>query len=197
MTLHQFRSPLIKGDVTRVGNWMQTATGGEFYPLDPRADEINIYDIAASLSKQCRYAGHCLAFYSVAEHCVLMARGAPGDLQLTALMHDASEAYLVDVPRPVKASLPNYDTIEAFLMMRIAERFGFAWPLPAEVKRRDNAILHDEMLQVMTTPPRDWGLTEPPLGVMVRFWTPNQAEDEFLRAFYEYGGDDEVTTGVT
>jgi hypothetical protein len=179
----------VKGDVTRIGNWMQTAYGGEFYPLDARAHEIYIEDIASSLSKQCRFAGHTAEFYSVAEHCVLVSRRAPKELRLTALLHDASEAYLVDVPRPIKASLTNYMEIEARLMATIAERFGTIWPLPAEVKRLDNAILADERDQAMVVPPRDWGLAEPPLGVMLEFWLPDEAEQQFIEAFYEYGGD--------
>lgn len=185
---------LVKGSPDRIGNWMQTASGLEFYPLDPRPHEIRIGDIAASLSKQCRFAGHTTRFYSVAEHCVLMSRGAPYDLRLTALLHDASEAYLIDVPRPIKSSLANYTTLEAFLMLAISEQFGTIWPLPAEVKRRDNAILQDERTQAMGPAPRDWGLTEEPLGVLLRFWSPDRARDEFLNAFYEYGGSHGVTS---
>lgn len=169
----------------RAGDWMQTSSGSVFWPLDPHADEVHIEDIAAALSMLCRYGGHCHTFYSVAEHCVLLSRAAPKHLKFEVLMHDASEAYLQDVIRPIKSSLTNYRAIEFALEKVIAEKFGLTWPMPDEVKRLDNAILADERDQAMRTPPREWGLTEPALGVNLEFWTPSRAEQEFTRAFYE------------
>lgn len=173
----------------RKGDWMQTSQGRQFWPLDPRADEIDIRDIAGALSKLCRYGGQCLRFYSVAEHCVHVAKHAPEGLELAALMHDASEAYLSDVIRPIKSHLSNYLEIEAGLELVIAERFDLAWPMPPEVKRLDTAILADERDQAMAPPPVPWPqTTELPLGVMLQFWSPWRAEEEFLRAFHGYGG---------
>lgn len=176
------------GKQERIGDWMQTSTGRAFWPLDPRPSEIHIEDIAAALSKLCRYGGHCKQFYSVAEHCVLMARAAPDGHRLSALLHDASEAYLSDVIRPIKRHIPQYGVIEAALESAIATRFGLPYPLPAEVKRLDNGILADERDQVMRTPPQDWGLREPAIGVIIEFWAPDKAEFEFLAAFRRYGG---------
>lgn len=170
------------------GDWMQTASGRAFYPMDPRPEEIHIQDIAAALSKLCRYGGHCRRFYSVAEHCVLMAHAAPDGHHLSALLHDASEAYLSDVIRPIKPHLANYLEIEQRLEAAIARRFSIAHPMPAEVKRLDNAILVDERDQAMAKPPQDWRLTEPALGVTLQFWSPEKAEFEFLAAFRRYGG---------
>lgn len=173
--------------IARKGDWMQTYTGRQFWPLDPRADEVHIEDIAAALSKLCRYGGQCLRFYSVAEHCVHVAAKAPAGFGFSALMHDASEAYLSDVIRPIKSHLTNYTTIEAGLERVIADRFGFAWPIPAEVKRLDTAILADERDQAMRTPPAPWPqTTEPPLGITLQFWKPKRAEREFMRAFHAY-----------
>ncbi|MGX9443892.1 phosphohydrolase [Nitrobacteraceae bacterium UC4446_H13] len=170
------------------GDWMHTATGRAFYPLDPQIEEIHIEDIAAALSKLCRYGGHCKRFYSVAEHCVLMARAASPSVAFEALMHDASEAYLSDVIRPVKSSLPEYRAIEERLEAVIARRFDLVYPIPAEVKRLDNAILADERDQAMAAPPQDWRLSEPPLGITLQFWAPDKAEFEFRAAFTQYGG---------
>lgn len=169
---------------------MQLASGRAFWPLDPRPEEIHIEDIAAALSKLCRYGGHCHTFYSVAEHCVLASRAAPDGLRLATLLHDASEAYLSDVIRPIKSSLTNYHEIEARLEQVIAQRFGLAWPHPVEVKRIDNAILADERDQAMAIPPMPWSkwCTEPALGVELQFWTPTQAEIEFRAAFRRYDG---------
>jgi uncharacterized protein len=172
----------------RLGNWMQTFTGRVFYPLDPREDEIFIEDVAHALSMQTRYSGHCLQFYSVAEHCVLAAMCAPMQLKLVTLMHDASEAYLCDVPRPIKSHLDNYKDIEQRLELVIAKKFGFSYPYPHEVKRIDDAMLRVEMDQNMAKPPKDWGLSEDRLPVKLQFWSPSEAEYEFLTAFKAYGG---------
>lgn len=165
------------------GDWMQTSTGRQFFPMDPRPDEIHIEDIAAALSKMCRFSGHSTRFYSVAEHCVLLSQAASPSVAFDALMHDASEAYLSDVIRPIKPFLANYREIEERLERAIAERFSLTWPLPAEVKRLDNAILADERDQAMATPPADWRLPEPPLSVTLQFWSPKEAECKFIDAF--------------
>jgi hypothetical protein len=177
-----------KGPGVRRGDWMQTVSGRQFWPLDPRAEEVHIEDIAGALSKLCRYGGQCLRFYSVAEHCVHVANYAPEGLKLAALLHDASEAYLSDVIRPIKSHLTNYLEIEAGLERVIAQRFGLTWPMPVEVKRLDTAILADEREQNMAAPPIPWQQNDPPLGVTLQFWVPQRAEREFLRAFFRYGG---------
>ena len=172
------------------GDWMQTATGRAFYPLDPQPEEISIDDIAAALSKMCRYGGHTTRFYSVAEHCVHIAShpDCPDELRLTALLHDASEAYLSDVIRPIKPFLTNYTEIEQRLERVIAEKFGTIYPFPAIIKEMDTRILMDERDQAMAKPPQDWRLRGEPLGVRLQFWTPQVAEWEFLGAFYNVIG---------
>lgn len=169
---------------------MQTFTGAQFWPLDPRPEEVRIEDISSALSKLCRYGGQCLRFYSVAEHCVHVANRAPEGLKLAALLHDASEAYLSDVIRPIKSHLSNYLEIEAELERCINRRFGLSWPMPSEVKALDTAILADERDQVMAPPPAPWPQIPgvEPLGVTLKFWTPAQAQYEFTTAFYRYGG---------
>lgn len=178
--------------MTRLGDWMQTFTGKQFWPADPRADEIDIRDIAHALSMQCRYAGHCLRFYSVAEHCVLLAKAIP-EQKLWALLHDASEAYLVDVPRPVKPSLAGYKTLEQRIMFEVARQFSLALGdhvlrseghIPAIVEEYDFRMLVDEKAQNMADGPT-WGSIDglEPVGVTLQFWTPEQAESEFMRAF--------------
>lgn len=183
--------PLKGGDkLARSGSWLQTYSGHAMWPLDPRSEEIFIGDISSALSKMCRYAGHCLKFYSVAEHSVLVASMVPDEFKLSALMHDASEAYLVDIPRPLKPYLTNYYEIEDKLMGVIANKFGFQWPSPAVVKRVDNQILTDERLQNMAPPPFKWDEYEQnePVGVQLQFWDPERSRREFVDAFYRYGG---------
>lgn len=130
------------------------------------------------------------AHNSVAEHCVLMANAAPTEFALAALMHDASEAYLSDVIRPIKAHLVNYKAVEAALEAAIALRFSLAHPLSPDVKALDERIIADERDQAMLPAPMAWSqwTVVPPLGVTLQFWAPEKAEFEFLAAFRRYGG---------
>ena len=89
------------------GTWIQTSSGGKFYYDSDDTDCINIEDIAHALSNPCRFGGHSGRFYSVAQHSVVVAYLVEKELMLTALLHDASEAYVVDVPRPLKRILPS------------------------------------------------------------------------------------------
>lgn len=172
-------------DAARNGDFMQTATGRKFWPLDPRPDEVFIEDIAHSLSLQCRYAGHCVRFYSVAEHCVLMARKLRWegvDVALWALLHDAAEAYTVDVPRPLKRSLVGYKEAEAKVMAAIATRYGLASEMPAVVHDADNRIIGDELANLVPMPWHDRYAGQE-LGVELRYWSPERAEKEFMATF--------------
>lgn len=182
-----------EGSAPRFGDWMQTFTGRAVYPLDLRPDEIDIRDIAHSLAMQCRYAGHCLRFYSVAEHSVLIARwlkeaGYSHEVQLAGLMHDAPEAYLVDVPRPIKPFLTGYREAEDRAWTVISERYGLG-EIPGAVHRADSRILGDERAQNMKPTDDDWRLGEP-LGVTLECWSPGRAEHEFLALFSDLYGED-------
>ncbi len=169
----------------RRGDFMQTYSARQFCPLDARRDEVHIEDIAHSLSLQCRYAGHCQKFYSVAEHSVLIANwiwwhGSAADA-LVGLLHDATEAYLVDMPRPVKRSLPDYQRHEAALWKVIASRFCLPEDMPAVVHEADNRIIADEMVNMR---PMAWHAKhDDPLGVELQFWSPAEAEDAFLNTY--------------
>jgi hypothetical protein len=167
----------------RQGDWMQTFTGRKFWPIDPRAHEIDIVDIAHALSLQCRFAGHCLKFYSVAEHCVLLSQHVSKPNALWALLHDAAKAYLTDIPRPLKSSLPQYKQYEQVLMHEICIALNLDLPEPSEVTLADTAILTDEARQNMSVPPEEWSTHGNGLGAVLQFWYPPRAEVEFLRAY--------------
>ena len=110
----------------RVGDWIQTYTGKQFWPIDPRACEITIEDIAHALSLQCRFSGHCREFYSVAQHSCLVSSYCIDEDAGWGLLHDAAEAYLVDLPRPIKrfSSLGvEYRKAEERVMAAVNEAF--------------------------------------------------------------------------
>jgi hypothetical protein len=170
------------------GDWMQTFTGGRFYPADPISEEIDKRDIAHALSLLCRYGGHVERFYSVAEHCLLMSYAVPPEDALAALLHDATEAYVVDVPRPLKRMLRDYGPIENGVWLAISRHFGLpaSIDLPASVKDADNRILLTERDRLM--PRHDtWeqdGTLEP-LPVTITCWSPAQAERRYLNRLAE------------
>lgn len=174
----------------RKGDWIQTFTGKQFWPLDPRPGDFVIEDIAHALSNTCRYNGHCRRFYSVAEHSVHVARAAAPEHKLAALLHDAAEAYIADVPRPIKPLLKGYKSIEGDIEAALAERFGFTWPFHDDVHELDHRILSDEYEHLMAkaTPWSKWLDDFPPLGITLPCWQPNQAKFWFLTMF------DEVTS---
>lgn len=175
MTVATVEDPWLRGD------WMQTYSGRRFYPLDPRSAEVDREDIAHALSLLCRYGGHVDRFYSVAEHCVLMSQAVAPEHALAALLHDATEAYVCDVPRPLKRQLVGYGDIEERVWGVIAIRFGVDLVLPLEVKAADNAILITERTALMRLAER-WGVDDvyEPLPVTITGWSPAEAEEIYL-----------------
>ena len=130
-------------------NTMTTFTGRHFDPMQIRTEDICIEDIAHALSLMCRGGGPLKYFYSVAQHSLncsaeAKARGWSGKLQLACLLHDASEAYISDIIRPVKANLTGYLEIENRIMEKILEKFNLS-DLTEEERRMWKQI-DDEML---------------------------------------------------
>lgn len=181
----------------RWGGWVQTYTGRAFWPLDPDPDEIDIRDIAHSLSLQCRFAGHCDRHYSVAEHCVRVAREVPHSDKLWALLHDAAETYLVDLPRPLKRSsglAEKYQEVEANLMAAVCHRFGLPLEMPESVHMADLRLLETEQRDLMNGEHDKslWTMGVEPLKETIPdsayLWAPPTAELLYLANFEEYGG---------
>jgi 5'-deoxynucleotidase YfbR-like HD superfamily hydrolase len=158
------------------GPWMQTFTGRAFYVLDPRPEDIELEDIAHGLAFECRYNGQCHEFWSVAQHSICVAREARrlaaghatrGDrLFLLALLHDADEAYVKDIPRPLKVALPGYREIAEKVRHAINVRFQLLPMLEAcrdllpIIKRADLAVLRSERDALMAPPPQPWDIDE-------------------------------------
>ena len=172
------------------GDWIQTYTGKAFWPLDPLADEVSLADIAHSLSLQCRFAGHIRRFYSVGQHSIMVARNVPLEDRKWALLHDASEAYLVDLPRPIKyhgGMGSIYREIEDKVMAVICERFGISPIMPASVKHADNVLLMTEKRDLLGPGPAAWFTSVPPLDEKIHAWPPELAEFIFLSFARELG----------
>lgn len=171
------------------GEWMQTFTGKAFYPLHPVPSDIVDADIAHALSLICRYGGHVRRFYSVAEHCVLLSRAVSPENALWALLHDATEAYVGDMIRPLKVAMPEYVRVEDRLMDVIAQRYDIGPEMPVEVKEADSRILLNEREALLGTPPRAWDVDGlQPLLVQVEGWNPDRAEHEYAERLTELLG---------
>ncbi|TNF35165.1 MAG: hypothetical protein EP329_06525 [Deltaproteobacteria bacterium] len=169
-------------------SWIQTYTGRRVDPLAPDPDALDIADIAHALSQLCRFNGHCRTFYSVAEHSVRVARAVPPEDALWGLMHDASEPYLADVPRPLKERLPEYHVAEDRFMQAVAARFGLPWPMPESVHHADTVLLATEARDLMGTDATTWGIDVAPLPEVIAPWSPTEAEAAFLALWRELGG---------
>ena len=161
------------------GPWIHTWSGGRFYYLSPRAEEVVIEDIAHALSMQCRFNGHTSEHYSVAEHSVLvsdMVFSKTGDatLGLTALLHDAAEAYIGDVVSPLKKLLTEFKSIESVVERCIAERYDLVFPWDEEIHIADKAVLAMEFRFV--APFAEDKLARSPLS-------PKASERRFLERF--------------
>jgi uncharacterized protein len=179
------------------GPYIQTASGRRFNPLDPDPGEIDIGDIARALSNQCRFGGHARAFYSVAQHSCLVSdlvaeRGGDEAATLWALLHDATEAYLVDLPHPLKhrSELGRlYAAAEDRLQAAICEHFELSPEPPSLVKQVDRALLATERRDLSAI---EWHWPEldgfEPLDFHVEPWTPERARDEFLARYERLQG---------
>jgi len=168
-------------------NWIQTFTGRRFDPIDPVEGAIVIGDIAHSLSNQCRFTGHVKKFYSVAQHCVLVSYICDEKDALHGLLHDASEAYLVDVPRPLKRSgkFDAYLEMENHLQTMIYRRFDLEVEEPAGVKRADTILLATEARDLMAPLHKDWAQPIAPLPFKIVPLSPEEAKDLFIKRFHE------------
>jgi uncharacterized protein len=152
--------------------WIQTYTGLKFYPLNPRSKDVRIEDIAHALSLKCRFGGHCRIFYSIAQHSMLVANHVPIEYELVALLHDASEAYLPDVARPIKSEMGTtgisgsiFTSLELKVWQAIcqnldiksgATEMSYEILLPDCVKEADDRALMTEARDLMEWPPEKW-----------------------------------------
>lgn len=182
--------PLAEGDTRGSGDWIQTHTGRMFHVTDPLPSEFNIEDIATALSNICRFGGHVRRFYSVAQHCVEVASECPKEFRLEGLLHDAAEAYIGDMVRPLKHSsgLAGYREIEVRVEMALVQSLpslGIRYPWPAEVHRADNVLLLTEHRDLQVASPAPWGVPAVPLERTIVPMTPREARSAWFRTYAE------------
>ena len=133
------------------GKEIRTFMGKMIDPFNPDPDLINLVDIAHSLGNLCRWNGHTNKFYSVAEHCIFVQNMVQSrEDKIAAMLHDASEAYIADITRPVKYRIDKYCDIEFTLMIVIARKFNFQYPLSVAVKEADDYALRWEWVNIVT-----------------------------------------------
>lgn len=181
----------------REKGWMGTSTGRKFYPLDPRAEDVDVRDIARGLSMTCRYAGQVKRFYSVSEHVVLVSQHVDPRYRREALFHDSAEAYLGDMIRPLKhqMEMKAFRDAEAAIERVIFEALGLNMTPEAHaaIKEIDDRILVDEIKELSAMP--EFYLETPllrdkqPLGVVLECAPPSRAEAMFWRRYNDLFGD--------
>jgi 5'-deoxynucleotidase YfbR-like HD superfamily hydrolase len=175
------------------GPYLQTVSGRWVNPFDPDPRQLDPHDIARALANQCRFGGHCRAFYSVAQHSVIVSRlveerGGDAEDAFAALMHDATEAYLGDMPHPLKHRSPlgaAFREAEQRLEAVIRERFAIKPDVP-EIKRADRALLATER-QAFSDEKWHWPELEgvEPLALALEPWPPDQAAEAFAARYAE------------
>lgn len=142
-----------------------------FFNMNP--EDINIEDIAHALSRKCRWNGWTKGFYSIAEHSIHVAAFVSSPLKLTALLHDASEAYLFDIPRPVKKKFSRLVILESDLELIIAEKFKLPYPMPNEIIKADDYVLEHEYNYCY-------------LAESLKTMNHMEAQEKFMAKFREY-----------
>lgn len=168
-------------------SWIITRGGRKVDLINPTAAMIDPTDIAHSLSMQCRFNGHTRSFYSVAQHCYLVADLVPHEEQLAGLLHDATEAYVGDMVRPLKEGMREFydahqlvslfDEVEQRIWLAICDRFDVDPALPASVKHADLVALATEKRDLMPEHPEPWPCLEgiEPIAQFIDPWQPNAA----------------------
>lgn len=176
-----------------MSNYITTYTGKHFEPSNPDPEMIRIEDIAHALSLICRGNGHVKTFWSVGQHCIncaneALARGLSNRMALACLLHDASECYMSDLPRPFKLELPEYRAHEEHLLTIIYEKF-LGTPLTQEeqtlLKEIDDAMLFFDLEKLLDE--RQSG-ERPKLHIDLDYsFRPfRDVEQEYLKLFYRF-----------
>ena len=161
-----------------------TYSGRKVYPLNMRAGKICLHDIAHALANKCRFGGYTKKFYSVAEHCILMAENDLPGPAVWRLFHDASEAYLPDLLSPIKSRFPDLIAAEHHIIELIRKQFKLP-KLTSQVhkliKQGDLAIRYWEGKHLMVNhPDAEWYSKKAIPEIVPQCWLPEEAEQRFI-----------------
>lgn len=164
-----------------------TRSGNYFDFLTPSQESIVITDIAHALAHICRFNGHTKRFYSVAQHSVLVSEIVPFEHALAALLHDAAEAYVGDVTRPLKQLIPDYKTIEKRVEHAISRKFSIPVVQNPSIKHADLVLLATEQRDLMAAHDDQWALIAgiEPLAMTIKPMDPDRAYTAFMLRFRE------------
>lgn len=165
--------------------YVSTYLGNRFYPLQGRIDRVMIEDIAHGLAFQCRFNGQTRAFYSVAQHSLMVSTLVPAHLKLAALLHDAAEAYVGDMVKPLKILLPQFEAIEERVAGLIGTAFGVDSGNHRAIKRADLVALATEKRDLMPHSAEAWQSLSgvEPLPERIAPLPPIVAKQAFLAEF--------------
>lgn len=167
-------------------NWIQTWSGKQFWPTAPRAEDVDIEDIAWMLAQQNRWKGATIVPYNIAQHSVYVSSISDSEYMLQGLLHDATEAYLGDMAGPIKSSFPDFVKAENALWEVIANKYGVPVELHPSVKRADLVLLNMESLALMRKPPVEWRQSlPPPADFVIKVAGPSASAELFLERFKE------------
>lgn len=185
-------------DIGCVNDTIITASGTYFDYRNPKIEQIEIFDIIKALSNICRFGGQ-IDFYSVAEHsihCAILAekKGYEKEVVYAALMHDAQEAYIGDMPKPLKRMLPAYQMLEANISNVLCKALNISTDYAAIIKVLDNQILKAEKLHFFPNDDCTWfGFNDiENVDIDFRCWTPKEAFDCFFAVFYSLVPNDKI-----
>ena len=185
------------------GPWIMMASGRQFFPIDPRPEDVHIEDMAHSLARLCRYNGHVKCdHYSVAQHSVIISRLVPPEDALAGLLHDGPEYVIGDLARPIKPFVSGWDEIDMRIHNAICDRFGIPYEIPKSIKAADWDLLLLEMELFLPQWPGDFDplYTRSSLsGFPIEPMGAKEAEEAFLDRFAELSESakekDEVSEG--
>ncbi len=164
---------------------IMTVSGRFFEFLAPKPEQIEIEDIAHALSMTCRFGGHVKRFYSVAEHSTRVSQVCDPADALWGLLHDAAEAYLVDLPGPIKRTIPGYCELEKRIQGAIMDRFGLSRDESDSVRRADGRLLATEGRDLCAANWKFLNLPEKPLPLKITPVSQWEAKGWFLDRFAE------------
>lgn len=171
-------------------------SGRLFDFLRPELNEVSVEDVAHGLAHTCRYGGQCDGFFSVAEHSVLVSE-VVNSSQLAALFHDAAEAFVGDMPRPLKQLLPEFRLIEKRIEQALFARFGIPWPVPSHVKQADYTVMAAEQRVLMPSGTNPWVTASvEPADVPIRRLHPEQAKAFFLERYAQLASQQSISGAI-